>query len=142
LGDPVSTEMPGWFSAIWGLVLLALSVLASGLSTTVLIIVRGFSERLKKLGARVDKLEADRSEVAVMAEQIRNLAKTVEGATERMEAHHEANVAAAQAEREETRRWREEVMAPAIKELVNDNILNKERIRQLQSRRRSHDDGD
>jgi hypothetical protein len=157
----VSGSPGGW--SIESILLAGVSVLAAALGGAIMLIVRMFqgkvddlntehNERITKLeteqgarllelkteqGTRIEKLEADRSAIAVMAEQIRSLTIALEQSTERMEKHHIDNLAASKLDREETMRWRAEVMGPIIQQIATDNVLNKERIEQLQRQQNS-----
>lgn len=129
MSDPIGSGIP------WSSIREGAGGLATLLSGIGLFLLNGFRSDIKELQAKVEKLEADRSDMAVMAEQIKNLAKEFTQYREAMEAHHLENRNTATADREETAKWRTEVMGPVIQKLVTDVELNKERIAQLQRQR-------
>jgi hypothetical protein len=130
-----------------------ISLLATALGAMALHIVNGFKADQTELSERVDSLnkerkqdlddacvrivalEKDRSAIATLTEQVRNLAENFAAYQVRMEAHHTENRESAQKDRDETMRWRTDVMGPVIQKLVTDTELNKQRILELENAR-------
>lgn len=132
MADPTSGIPWNFVREAAVLVFSALAAIISGLGA---LVIKSFRDDLTTLAAEVETLKADRSSLAVMAEQIKNLGREFAQYRDAMEAHHLENRNTAAADREETAKWRTEVMGPVIQKLVTDVELSKERILVLQKQR-------